>query len=49
MYNCTHLCVLSVRGVDDGGAADLGNLLPVPVERPATDLIGALKGQCRKK
>ena len=35
------LGVLPVRGVDDGGAADLGDLLAVSVEAPAADLAAA--------
>ena len=33
------LCVLPIRGVHDGGAADLGNLLAMAVEAPTADLV----------
>lgn len=34
-----HLGLLLLRGVDDGGAAHLGQLSALTVERPAADLV----------
>lgn len=34
-----HLGLLLLRGIDNGGAAHLGDLSALPVERPAADLI----------
>lgn len=34
-----HLGLLLLGGVDDGGAADLGQLATLPVEGPAADLV----------
>lgn len=35
----TNFCMLLVGAVNDGGAADFRYFLPVPVERPAADLL----------
>lgn len=37
----SYLCVFSVSGVDNGGAADLRQLLAMSIERPQTNFIGA--------
>lgn len=34
-----YLGLLFLSGINDGGAADLGDLAALPVERPAADLI----------
>ena len=35
----SHHGLFLLRGVDDGGAAHLGDLAALPVERPAADLV----------
>lgn len=36
---CSYLCLFLLSSIDDGSAADFGDLPPLPVERPAADLI----------
>lgn len=36
---CSYLCLFFLGRINDGGTADLSDLPPLPVERPAADLV----------